>query len=285
MVSHVLNRMHALARLGGLICLPVRDSPGTRQWSASSGVLCMLYHTSSHGGGGDEWCLMWYLESLEKPRCHNDDGCAAVDNSPYALPLATSVRYCTLWTMFAESSVSVPFRYWHIILALGLWRTTDDSGEIWWGRTSSRVAISACAANFCFCWLSVAGSSALDLSIATLSSLKLQSETIHMGAELRLSILLVLWDNHSHWSRRSRHSRCAEVRGSETVNALHAAQCVAAIRSLQSRESFSFSMSFNRRVSSPLVHFAHADFRGSMSASIIECLLHKCTSFVPDPLP
>jgi hypothetical protein len=43
-----------------------------------------------------------------------------------------------------------------------------------------------------FWWLSVERSLALDLSIAALSLLKLQSKIIHMVAELRLSIILVL---------------------------------------------------------------------------------------------
>ena len=165
MVSHVLNRMHALASLVHLICLPVRDSPSTRLWSVASGVLCMLHHTSGHGKGCDECRLMWYPESLEKPRCHTDAGCATVDNSSYALHHATSVRYCTSWTMFAESGISVPYRYWLNILALGLSRTTDDSSEIWWGWTSSRVTISVYVANS-FCLLSVERLLAVDLSIA-----------------------------------------------------------------------------------------------------------------------
>jgi len=76
---------------------------------------------------------------------------------------------------------------------------------------------------------------ALDLSIA--------ASIVHNTCALR--------GHHCHCSRRSRRRRCAELCRSFTVNALHAAQCIAAISSLQSRESFSSSMSFNRRVSSP----------------------------------
>jgi hypothetical protein len=51
----------------------------------------MLHHTSGHGEGGDVCRLMSYSESLEKPRCHTDAGCAAVDKSPYTLHLIISV--------------------------------------------------------------------------------------------------------------------------------------------------------------------------------------------------
>jgi len=64
MVSHILNRMRALAWLARLICLPVRDSPSTRLWSMSySGLLWMLHHSSVHSEGSDVCRLMWYPES------------------------------------------------------------------------------------------------------------------------------------------------------------------------------------------------------------------------------
>jgi len=94
-----------------------------------------------------------------------------------------------------------------------------------------------------------------------------------MVDELWLSIILVLWCHHSHGSqgsRRSRRSRSAELCQSLTVNALHTAQCIAAISSLHSRERFSSSMCFYCRVSSPSVHFARADIGAGKSASFID---------------
>jgi len=64
----------------------------------------------------------------------------------HILPFLSHI--CSSWIMCAESSISVLHRYSPNILALWLSRTTVDFSEIQWGWTSSRVAISACAANF-----------------------------------------------------------------------------------------------------------------------------------------
>jgi len=57
-------------------------------------------------------------------------------------------RIWTSWMMCAESGVSVLHRYRPNIPALRLSRMTLGFREIWWGWTSSKVAISACPPNF-----------------------------------------------------------------------------------------------------------------------------------------
>jgi hypothetical protein len=113
---------------------------------------------------------------------------------------------------------------------------------------SSRVAISACAANS-FCLLSVEKSLALDLSVAAFVINVIAVEDHSYGGWI--SIVHNTCALRGHHSHGSHGSRSAELCRSLTVNALHAEQCIADISSLQSMESFSSSMSFNRRVSSP----------------------------------
>ena len=89
-----------------------------------------------------------------------------------------------------------------------------------------------------FCWLSVERSWGLDLSIAAFLLMKMQLKIIDMVAELRLSIILVLREILIHSGRPSPHSRSEELCQSLTVEALHAAHCIAAISLSQLRESF-----------------------------------------------
>jgi hypothetical protein len=119
---------------------------------------------------------------------------------------------------------------------------------------SSRVAISACAANifllaecrklvgnlFVDCHLVVNVYAVEDHSYGRWTSIV--HNTCARGGH---------HCHHCHYCHCSRRRRSAELCRSFTVNALHAAHCMAAISSLQSRESFSSSISFNCRVSSP----------------------------------
>jgi hypothetical protein len=64
------------------------------------------------------------------------------------------------------------------------------------------------------------------------------------------------------------------------INTLCAEQSIAVISSIQSSESFSSSISFSHRVSTPYVHFARADVRSGDSGPIVCCLLPVCTLLV-----
>jgi len=111
MVCHVLNRMHALAWLARLICVPVWDRPSTGLLSVSS---CCPLHVESHLSSWQGWSYLppdvtsWVAWEASVS-FYRDARCAAVHKSQYAFRLAVSVWYLYFVNYVCWMDIDVTF--------------------------------------------------------------------------------------------------------------------------------------------------------------------------------